>query len=391
MNEPQELSIIGDSPHSDDESLSIPQTGFGADDSAEDHVGVPAVSQTGLEDDMISNRTPDLNDLDSGLGEPASAENDGVNKRPRINQRKYIKPEEHIVSIDGTPGYTTQTEKAQNDLLDIVESLKGNRILTDTLQGVERSTMDGEPFAVLNHGFFKVIIPASEMIDLPDDLNGRTPNELYYMLLHRRMGAEIDYIVKGISQDDAVAAASRKEAMAVKRKRYYFGKDRAGNNLLYEDVCAEARVTCVFGGGIVVDLFGIETYIPLRELSWQRISRAQGRFAPGDRVVVRIQELDRSDRDNIHVRSSVRLAMKNPYTEAMRKYSVDCCYTGIVTHIDPTGIFVAMDGGIDCLCAFPARGRPPIGSRVSVYIIGKNEEDQKIWGAIIHAALPIMD
>ncbi len=377
-NEKNEVINIGDSPHTDSDNREkqdmVQSTGLNMPDSPQTDF---APEQNAI--------VPEHTDSEAGQ-EAAPAGN-----RTRINQRQYIKESERIISIDGSPRVMTQEEREKNDLLDIVESLKGGRILTDRLQGVERTSITGEPMAVLNHGVFKILIPASEMIDLPENLNNRTPNEVYYLLLHKRMGAEIDYIVKGISPDDTVAAASRKEAMASKRRHFYYGRDREGNNLLYEDACCEARVTCVFGGGIVVDLFGLETYIPLRELSWQRISRAQDRFSPGDRVIVRIQELDRSDRSNILVKTSIRLAQTNPYTEALKKYNVDSCYTGTVSHIDTAGVFVALDGGIDCLCSFPPRGRPPIGSRVSIYILGKDDDRQRIWGTIIHAAVPMMN
>ena len=38
------------------------------------------------------------------------------------------------------------------------------------------------------------------------------------------------------------------------------------------------------------------------------------------------------------------------------------------------GVFVALDGGIDCLCSYPKRGRPPRGARVTVRILGINND-----------------
>ena len=63
-------------------------------------------------------------------------------------------------------------------------------------------------------------------------------------------------------------------------------------------------------------------------------------------------------------------------------------YVGTVSMVDTTGVFVALDGGIDCLCSYPKRGRPPRGSRVTVRILGINNESNRIWGAITHIASP---
>ena len=37
-------------------------------------------------------------------------------------------------------------------------------------------------------------------------------------MVNRRMGAEVDYVVKGVDQESGLAAASRLEAMAIKRE-----------------------------------------------------------------------------------------------------------------------------------------------------------------------------
>ena len=85
--------------------------------------------------------------------------------------------------------------------------------------------------------------------------------------------------------------------------------------------------------------------------------------------------------------ASVKQTTENPSAQALRKYSVGSKYVGTVSLVDTTGVFVALDGGIDCLCAYPKRGRPPRGARVTVMILGINQEANRIWGAIIHTAL----
>jgi ribosomal protein S1 len=289
------------------------------------------------------------------------------------------------LTIDDERTVETSADKMRNDLLDLVESQKGRKILSGTIQGVERSADNPNiSFAVIYHGAFKVIIPAEETVPPPDDFRDRSPADVMHYLLTKRLGAEVDYIVKGIDPNSGVAAASRLEAMAIKRKQYYFGTDRDGNNMIYEDLSAEARVVSVIRAGIFVDLFGLETYIPLRELSYQRWIDAGAHFQPGQRVLVKILKLDRSDRDSIRVIASVKQAGENPYEQALKRYSPGSRYVGTVSMVDTNGVFVSLDGGIDCLCSYPKRGRPPRGARVTVRIIGVNHENNRIWGAITH-------
>lgn len=307
---------------------------------------------------------------------------DNVNPPKPIRRRKKAAP---VLAIDEQRSVETEEDKLKNDLLDLVESLKGKKILAGTIQGVERSTDNPNlSFAVIYHGAFKVIIPAEEAVDPPKDFRDRSPADVMHYLLTKRLGAEVDFIVKGVDAKTGIAAASRLEAMAQKRRQYYFGTDRDGNNLIYEGLSAEARVISVIRAGIFIDLFGLEAYIPLVELSYQRWIDAAAHIQPGQRVLVKILKLDRTDRDNIRVSASVKQAGENPYEQALKRYSPGCRYVGTVSVVDTNGVFVSLEGGIDCLCSYPKRGRPPRGSRVTVKIIGVNHENNRIWGAITH-------
>ncbi len=311
----------------------------------------------------------------------------GTEEAPKPRKRRQTpKPASTVITIDDSPSVETEADKAKNDLLDLMESQKTGRILTGTIQGVEKTS--DTTVAVVYHGDFKVIIPATEAVDPPNDYRGRNPDDVHHYLLTKRLGAEIDYIVKGIDPKTGLAVASRLEAMRARRKEYYLGTDRDGNNLLYEGVCAEARIISVIRAGIFVDLFGLEIYIPLRELSYQRWMDAAGYFQPGQRILVKVLHIDRSDKNNIKATASVKQAGENPYEKALRKYSIGNRYVGTVSMVDINGVFVALDGGIDCLCSYPKRGRPPRGSRVTVRILGINHETNRIWGAITHIATP---
>lgn len=317
--------------------------------------------------------------------ENRGSEDEGIPKR----KRSYTRPTMNVLSIDERLAVETDADKAKNDLLDLIESMKTKRILTGTIQGVERPEDNpNRSLAVIYHGDFKIIIPAEEAVEPPEDFRGRSEPDIMHYMLTKRLGAEVDYIVKGIDPKAGIAVASRLEAMVAKRKEYYFGTDRDGNNLIYNDVCAEARIVSVIRAGIFVDLFGLEIYIPLRELSYQRLLDASAQFQPGQRVLVKVLTVDRSDRNQVKVTASVKQAGENPYEKALKKYSVGNRYVGTVSMVDTTGVFVALDGGIDCLCSYPKRGRPPRGARVTVRVLGINKETNRIWGAITHIATP---
>lgn len=144
-------------------------------------------------------------------------------KTPRRAKKK-------IVAIDEERQVLTDADRIQNDLLDLVESMKIKRILTDSIRGVERGkTNPDRIYAVVYHGEFKVLIPSEEAIYEPDDYRGQRKSDVLYYMLNKRMGAEIDYVIRGVDPETGMAGGSRMEAMALKRKAYFYKTDRNGN------------------------------------------------------------------------------------------------------------------------------------------------------------------
>ncbi len=301
-------------------------------------------------------------------------------------KRRAVKPVQTITSIDPERTVETDDDREKMDLLDLTESLKSGKILSGTLQGVENTKDD--VVAVLYHGSYKILIPALETIKQPSDYRGISPIKYHEALLIRRLGAEIDYIVKGIDKDARIAVASRREAMNSKCRRFYFGYNRDGKKYIEIGTCVEARVVAAIRTGIFADVFGIETFINLKELSYRRIMDASEYYQPGQRILVKVTELDVSNGTVNKIKVSIKQATENPYETALRRYIVGNQYVGTVSFIDTTGVFVTLEGGIECLCPYPLRGRPPRGARVTVKILGINKDINRIWGKITHIACP---
>lgn len=359
---------------------------------AEEAAGTPDENQTVPEKPKRTRRRKaypedSQNQSDTEPSSDKNANPDGVEIADKPKLRISLPKRSDILSIDDELGVVTDADKAKTELLDLLESYRGKKHLSGKIQGIENPT--GEPsksLAVLAYGEYKVIIPLHEAVEPPDDLKGQPLDYALNYMLNKRLSAEVDYIVKGIDAKTKIVVGSRVEAMRNKRKSYYFGTDRDGNYLLYSDICAEVRVVSVVRSGIFVDLFGLEVFIPLRELSYQRLMDAEGYFAPGQRALVKILEIDRSDRKHIRVKASVKQAGENPYEKALRKYTIGNRYVGTVSLVDVNGVFVSLDGGIDCLCNYPKRGRPPKGARVTIRVLGINYNTNRMWGVITHIA-----
>ena len=76
------------------------------------------------------------------------------------------------------------------------------------------------------------------MINLGRSPSGQEYTELMLRqnkILGNMLGAEIDFIVKGIDSRSRSVVASRKDAMLKKRQIFYMDTDSAGMYRIYED------------------------------------------------------------------------------------------------------------------------------------------------------------
>ena len=96
--------------------------------------------------------------------------------------------DQRVLSIDSRRTVETDADKAKNNLLDLMESLRSKRILTGMIQGVEGNP-DSEPRAVVYRGEFKILIPASLCIERPTDFRGMKPNDVLKYQITKRLGS----------------------------------------------------------------------------------------------------------------------------------------------------------------------------------------------------------
>lgn len=338
---------------------------------------------------VVSTEVPVENSVESSVEKPVEQPKRTSRSKKRQSEEELSlsdkrKNKEPILTIDEKLSVKTEAAKYNDAFLDIVESMKNGKILTDVIAGTER--IAGKTVAVVWHGDIKVIIPLEYVVEPPRRVKGEaTKEDGHRFMLTKRLGAEIDYVIDKVDDEANVAVGNRLKAMSAKRKQFYFQTDKYGNNILYPDRVAEARVVATIISGIFVEVFGVETFIPTSELSYQRIYNPEEIYTVGERVLVRIKEIDRHDDFTVDVTVSIKQAEEDPYQKAVGKLQVGSQYVGKVSMIDTNGVFVKLPCGVDCLCAFPPRGRPVINTQVTVVIEGINLPRRRIWGKITHS------
>lgn len=198
---------------------------------------------------------------------------------------------------------------------------------------------------------FRIIIPMKEMmINL-----GRSPSGAEYDDLVRRqnkilgtmLGAEIDFLVKGIDSKTRSAVGSRKEAMLKKRQIFYLNTDAAGMYRIYEGRIVQARVIAVAEKVVRVEVFGVECSILARDLAWDWIGDAHERFSVGDQILVRILSVKREGLEDISITADAKSVSEDQTHENLKKCRVQSKYSGKVTDVRRGVVYVRLTNGVN--------------------------------------------
>lgn len=258
-----------------------------------------------------------------------------------------------ILTIDARGEAETQENVEDTIWHEIHNAYRTRKMLTGYLGGVEQ-TDNGKTIAIVEYKGFRVVIPLKEMMI---NLGGDTASGAEYDELMRRqnkvlsnmLGAEIDFIVKGIDSKTRSVVASRKDAMLKKRQLFYLNTDAAGMYRIYEGRVVQARVIAVAEKVIRVEVFGAECSILARDLSWDWIGDAHERFSIGDQILVRVLSVKRESLENISIKADVKSVSENQSHENLKKCRVQSKYAGKVTDVHKGVVYVRLTNGINAV------------------------------------------
>ncbi len=247
-----------------------------------------------------------------------------------------------------------ETEESREDAIwhEIHNAYRTRRILTGQLGGIEQ-TDTGKTIAIADYKGFRIVIPLKEMmINLERSPSGQEYTELMLRqnkILGNMLGAEIDFIVKGIDSKSRSVVASRKDAMLKKRQIFYLDTDSAGMYRIYENRIVQARVIAVAEKVVRVEIFGVECSIMARDLAWEWIGDAHERFSVGDQVLVRVLSVRRDSLEDIGIRADIKSVSQNTNHENLKKCRIQSKYAGKVTDVHKGVVYVRLSNGVNAV------------------------------------------
>lgn len=323
-------------------------------------------------------------------------------------------------SASGRTNYEDEADVVRKRaLLDIFQSYNRKRCLSGTVKGVkpvfERGTGhdDDMPYYVIvAYGPFQVYIPDTKFTEMSPEAilavyrqhdPNRTMADAMKIYLQSRINAEVDFVVTDLPTDGSLderestlVGGDRAEAMYRSRVNFWFGKQTTGADLINEGDIAMARIISTSRQAIRVELFGVETSIRARELSWSMIQDVSenDKYQPGNEVKILITGITRNEEDySVEFTASVKRAEPDPRIAGLRLYSDGGVYLGTIRYIEPPtaetrsrgGVFVELAEGVQCMCPFPNGTVPPSrGSKCYVLITNHDDEKLYLYGRITH-------
>ena len=301
-------------------------------------------------------------------------------EKTQKQQKQQKVKEQNIITIEDERTVQTERDMAFADLRELQEAARTGRIMTGIIQGFERTDKDySGSRVVVYHGSCKILISSMKLVEEPEDFHGKEKAEVYAAMAQKRIGAEIEFVVKTVDEKEFTAVANRVEAMSIRKDNFYLKK----SGIIKEGSCAEARIVAVTPFGVWAEIFGVESFINNRELGYQRIHQPSEFFQTGQRVLVKILSV-KKDNGKVRVEASIKQAQENPFEKEIWKFAQGSMYLGKVTMVTERGVFVALDGGVECYCKMPTRGRPPRGARATVKIVNIDPVKSRVIGFITH-------
>ena len=136
-----------------------------------------------------------------------------------------------------------------------------------------------------------MVIPVDEMIlNLTENAGYGEMKSRQIRILNHMLGCEVDFIILGIDAAAQSVVASRKQAMLVKRNKFFFGENGAAP-MVTEGRVVQARVIAVAEKVVRLEIFGVECSVPARNLSWEWIGDAREQFHVGDAVLTQVTSI----------------------------------------------------------------------------------------------------
>ncbi len=169
------------------------------------------------------------------------------------------------------------------------------------------------------------------------------------------------------------------------------GKFRDALKDIKEGTESDGVVTTVYDFGAFVkiesDKVPLEGLVHISELSWDKVQNASDVIKVGDKVKVKV-----IGKKNEKLALSIKQTLKDPWTDADKKYPKDTKVEGKVVRISDFGMFVSLEPGVEGLVhitKIPPTQKYEVGDDVNVTVEEIDPKAKKMSLGLVLTSKPI--
>jgi len=164
------------------------------------------------------------------------------------------------------------------------------------------------------------------------------------------IGKKFDFIVIEYGENGRKIILSRRPLL----EKIEEEKKSALKNSLQKGMTVQGVVTSVRDFGAFVDIGGVQTLLPVSEMTWGRVEDTRSLYKPGDTIEAVIINLDW---ENDRVTLSFKDTLPDPWNEVVRNYIEGSTHKGKVSRLTDFGAFITLEAGVDGLLHISKLGK----------------------------------
>jgi len=284
--------------------------------------------------------------------------------------------------------YESRMDRQKNHEFELVRSQTTGDPLNGTIVGViEQRRDDGEKVycAQVSFGDYQVIIPENLYREGLEDRD----RPYVRMVMQSRLGSRVYFVVEQIDEKTRSSIGDAVKANEIRRK-FWFKKSDDGEYEMCKGREITGDVVAIRKNALIINVSGVETFMPAKDATWNRVPHLGRIFTPGQSVKIRIIEVFRREDGSVKFVASHKVYEDNPAVRSYDKYVVDSVRMGEVTNLqmiydkdtgEPSGfkVFVQTEDGVSVQCRPPVGVVPSPGQMMSFILTRKDKNERGVF------------
>ena len=195
-------------------------------------------------------------------------------------------------------------------------------------------------------------------------------------VLRSMTGAVIDYVITGIDRENDCCAASRRLALAIRRRSFLKLAPKTGKKV-------SVNILAVGAVHLLATCGGFDMTLSQRDLSYGMIFDLREKYHPGETHTAVLKEYDAEDKA---LQVSVKEAEPHPFDGVEIRHPLNSRRASVISGKYKGGVFCKLEENLACLCTYSQYQYDTdfrIGDQVIVVVTKYDYRRKLVYGKIV--------